>query len=181
MEFAHPGVFFPGIAGAICLLLAFASLQVLPINYTGLALILLGLGLLVGEAFFPNFGVLGIGGIVSLALGSLLLFDTPISDFGVDRSIVFTAVGTVGSFVLAISYLVFRSQKATPAVGKEGLIGQIGEVRGKLAPSGRIFVHGENWSAQADGPIDVGEKVRVVGYDGMQLKVRRLSEGDAQS
>ena len=181
MEFAHPGVFFPGIAGAICLLLAFASLQVLPINYTGLALILLGLGLLVGEAFFPNFGVLGIGGIVSLALGSLLLFDTPISDFGVDRSIVFTAVGTVGSFVLAISYLVFRSQKAKPALGKEGLIGQIGEVRGKLAPTGRIFVHGENWSAQADGPIDVGEKVRVVGYDGMQLKVRRLSEGDAQS
>ena len=181
MEFAHPGVFFPGIAGAICLLLAFASLQVLPINYTGLALILLGVGLLVGEAFFPNFGVLGIGGIVSLALGSLLLFDTPISDFGVDRSIVFTAVGTVGSFVLAISYLVFRSQKATPALGKEGLIGKIGEVRGKLAPTGRIFVHGENWSAQADGPIDVGEKVRVVGYDGMQLKVRRLSEGDAQS
>jgi len=179
MEFAHPGVFFPGIAGAICLLLAFASLQVLPINYTGLALVLLGVGLLVGEAFFPNFGVLGIGGIVSLALGSLLLFNTPTSDFGVDRSIVFTAVGTIGSFVLAISYLVFRSQKAAPALGKEGLIGQIGEVRGKLAPTGRIFVHGENWRAEADAPIDVGEKVRVVGYDGMQLKVRRLSEGEA--
>ena len=181
MEFAHPGVFFPGIAGAICLLLAFASLQVLPINYTGLALVLLGVGLLVGEAFFPNFGVLGVGGIVSLALGSLLLFDTPTSDFGVDRSIVFTAVGTIGSFVLAISYLVFRSQKAAPALGKEGLIGKIGEVRDKLAPTGRIFVHGENWRAEADAPIDVGEKVRVVGYDGMQLKVRRLSEGDAQS
>ena len=181
MEFAHPGVFFPGIAGAICLLLAFASLQVLPINYTGLALVLLGVGLLVGEAFFPNFGVLGVGGIVSLALGSLLLFDTPTSDFGVDRSIVFTAVGTIGSFVLAISYLVFRSQKTSPALGKEGLIGQIGEVRGRLAPTGRIFVHGENWRAEADAPIDVGEKVRVVGYDGMQLKVRRLSEGDAQS
>jgi membrane-bound serine protease (ClpP class) len=181
MEFAHPGVFFPGIAGAICLLLAFASLQVLPINYTGLALVLLGVGLLVGEAFFPNFGVLGIGGIVSLALGSLLLFDTPSSDFGVDRSIVFTAVGTIGSFVLAISYLVFRSQQTAPALGKEGLIGKIGEVRDKLAPTGRIFVHGENWGAEADAPIDVGEKVRVVGYDGMQLKVRRLSEGDAQS
>ena len=181
MEFAHPGVFFPGIAGAICLLLAFASLQVLPINYTGLALVLLGVGLLVGEAFFPNFGVLGVGGIVSLALGSLLLFDTPTSDFGVDRSIVFTAVGTIGSFVLAISYVVFRSQKTAPALGKEGLIGQIGEVRGRLAPTGRIFVHGENWRAEADAPIDVGEKVRVVGYDGMQLKVRRLSEGDAQS
>ncbi len=109
MEFAHPGVFFPGIAGAICLLLAFASLQLLPINYTGLALMLLGIGLLVGEAFFPSFGILGIGGIVSLALGSLLLFDTPTSDFGVARSIVFTAVGTIGTFVLAVSYLVFAS------------------------------------------------------------------------
>ena len=181
MEFAHPGVFFPGIAGAICLLLAFAALQVLPINYTGLALMLLAVGLLVGEAFFPSFGVLGVGGIISLALGSLLLFDTPSADFGVDRSIVFTAVGTVGTFVLGISYLVFRSQKAKPTLGKEGLIGEIGEVRGKLAPTGRIFVHGENWSAQADGAIEIGEKVRVIGYDGMRLKVRRVSEGEAKS
>jgi membrane-bound serine protease (ClpP class) len=181
MEFAHPGVIFPGVAGAICLLLAFASLQLLPINYTGLALMLLGVGLLVGEAFFPSFGVLGIGGIVSLALGSLLLFDTPTSDFGVDRSIVFTAVGTVGTFVLAISYLVFRSQKAKPTLGMEGLIGEIGEVRGTIAPTGRIFVHGEHWSAQADSAIEVGEKVQVVGYDGMRLRVRRASEGGAKS
>ena len=181
MEFAHPGVMFPGIAGAICLLLAFASLQLLPINYTGLALMLLGVGLLVGEAFFPSFGVLGIGGIVSLALGSLLLFDTPTSDFGVDRSIVFTAVGTVGTFVLAISYLVFRSQKAKPTLGMEGLIGEIGEVRGTIAPTGRIFVHGEHWSAQADSAIEVGEKVQVVGYDGMRLRVRRASEDGAKS
>lgn len=176
MEFAHPGVIFPGVAGAICLLLAFASLQLLPINYTGLALVLLGLALLVAEAFFPSFGVLGIGGIVSLALGSLLLFDTPMSDFGVDRSIVFTAVATVGSFVLAISYLVFRSQKAKPTLGREGLIGEIGEARSKLAPTGRIFVHGEHWSAEADGAIEMGERVRVVGYDGMRLKVTRASE-----
>jgi membrane-bound serine protease (ClpP class) len=177
MEFAHPGVIFPGVAGAICLLLAFASLQVLPINHTGLVLVLLGLALLVGEAFFPSFGVLGIGGIISLALGSLLLFDTPISDFGVDRSIVFTAVATVGSFVLAISYLVFRSQKAKPTLGKEGLIGEVGEARSKLAPTGRIFVHGEHWSAEADDAIEIGERVRVVGYDGMRLKVTRVSEG----
>ena len=102
MEFSHPGTIFPGVAGAICLLLAFASLQLLPINYTGLALMVFGVGLLVGEAFIPSFGVLGIGGIISLALGSLLLFDTPTSDFGVDRSIVFTAVATLGSFVLEI-------------------------------------------------------------------------------
>jgi membrane-bound serine protease (ClpP class) len=175
MEFAHPGVFFPGIAGAICLLLAFASFQLLPINYVGLILVLLGVALLVGEAFFPSFGVLGIGGIISMALGSLLLFDAQNSGIGVDRSIVFTAVGTLGAFVLTVSYLVFRSQKSRPTLGVEGLIGEIGEVRGKLSPKGKIFVHGEYWNAQADGEVDVGAKVKVVGYDeGMCLKVRPL-------
>jgi membrane-bound serine protease (ClpP class) len=176
MEFAHPGVIFPGVAGAICLLLAFVSLQLLPINYTGLALVVLGIGLLVGEAFYPSFGVLGIGGIISLTLGSLLLFDTPMSDFGVDRTIVFTAVGTLGSFVLAVSYLVFRSQREKLTLGIDGLIGEVGVVRDKLSPTGRIFVHGETWKAQADNEIDVGEKVEVVGVEGMVLKVRRAGQ-----
>jgi membrane-bound serine protease (ClpP class) len=181
MEFAHPGVIFPGVAGAICLLLAFASLQLLPINYTGLALVVLGIALLIGEAFYPSFGVLGIGGMISLTLGSLLLFDTPMSDFGVDRTIVFTAVGTLGSFVLAVSYLVFRSQKEKPALGVEGLIGEVGVVREKLGPTGRIFVHGEYWRAQADNEIDVGEKVEVVGIEGMVLKVRRAAQKSSAS
>jgi membrane-bound serine protease (ClpP class) len=180
MEFSHPGVFFPGVAGAICLLLAFASFQLLPINYVGLILMLLGVALLVGEAFFPSFGVLGVGGIISMALGSLLLFDSQNSDIGVDRSIVFTAVGTLGAFVLTVSYLVFRSQKSKPSLGVEGLIGEIGEVRGKLTPKGKVFVHGEYWNAQADGEIDVGEKVKVVGYDdGMCLRVRPVSNRDS--
>jgi len=176
MEFSHPGVIFPGVAGAICLLLAFASLQLLPINYAGLGLIILGIGLLIGEAFAPSFGVLGVGGIISLALGSFFLFDTEGSDLIVDRSIILTAVATLGSFVLAVSYLVFRSQKAKPALGMEGLIGEIGEVRGKLIPSGKIFVHGETWRAEADNEIDVGEKVEVVGVEGMVLKVRRAAQ-----
>ena len=176
MEFSHPGVIFPGVAGAICLLLAFASFQLLPINYTGLILMILGVALLVGEAFFPSFGVLGVGGTISLALGSLLLFDTQNADFGVDRSIVFTAVATLGSFVLVISYLVFHSQKSRPTLGLEGLLGEVGEVRGALSPTGKVFVHGEYWNAQADGEIPVGEKVKVVGYDGMCLKVSRLAQ-----
>jgi membrane-bound serine protease (ClpP class) len=176
MEFSHPGVIFPGVAGAICLLLAFASLQLLPINYAGLGLIILGIGLLIGEAFAPSFGVLGVGGIISLALGSFFLFDTEGSDLIVDRSIIVTAVATLGTFVLAVSYLVFRSQKAKPALGMEGLIGEIGEVKGKLMPSGKVFVHGEHWNARADSEIDVGEKVEVVGYEGMSLKVRRSSQ-----
>jgi membrane-bound serine protease (ClpP class) len=175
MEFSHPGTIFPGVAGAICLLLAAAALQLLPINYTGLAFMIFGVALLVGEAFFPSFGVLGVGGIVSLAFGSLLLFDTPTSDFGVDRSIVFTAVATLGSFVLAVSYLVFRSHKAKPALGVDGLIGEVGVVRERLAPRGTVFVHGEHWKAEADDQIESGDKVEVVGIDRMVLRVKRAA------
>jgi len=173
MEFSHPGVVFPGVAGAICLLLALASFQLLPLNYTGLTLIALGIGLLVSEMFVPSFGVLGVGGIIALAIGSLLLFDTESSDLIVDKKIIFTAVGTVGAIMLALSYLVFRTQQTKPTMGMNALIGEIGEVRSELAPAGKIFVHGEYWNAQADTPIEVATKVEVIGYDGMTLKVRR--------
>jgi membrane-bound serine protease (ClpP class) len=173
MEFSHPGVIFPGVAGAICLLLALTAFQVLPINYAGLALILLGIALLVGEAFAPSFGILGIGGVISLTLGSFFLFDTESSDMAVDRSIIFTTVATLGAFVLAVSYLVFRAQKSRPTLGFQGLMGEVGEVRAKLSPAGKIFVHGEYWNAEGDTEIDVGEKVEVVGSEGMVLKVRR--------
>ncbi len=181
MEFSHPGVIFPGVAGGICLLLALTSFQILPINYAGLLLIVLGISLLVGEAFLPSFGALGIGGAISLGLGSLLLFDTESSDLAVDRSIVFTAVGTLSAFILLVGYLVFKSQKNKPTLGLEGLVGEVGEVRVKLNPDGKIFVHGEYWNAEGDGEIAVGEKVEVVGFDGMRLKVRRLSEAESKS
>lgn len=173
MEFSHPGVIFPGVAGAICLLLAIASLQVLPFSAVGLVLILLGIALLVGEAFMPSFGVLGIGGVVSLTFGSLLLFDAENTGLAVDRSVIFTAALTLGAIVLAISYLVFRSQTAKPTLGFAGLIGEIGEARTKLSPAGKVFVHGEYWNARADGEIEAGEKVEVVSCEGMNLKVRK--------
>jgi membrane-bound serine protease (ClpP class) len=178
MEFSNPGVLFPGITGAICLVMALISLQLLSFNYAGLFLIILGIALLVGEGFMPSFGILGIGGVISLALGSFLLFDTPNSDLTIDGTIVYTAVATMASLVLAIGYLVFRSQKARPTLGMDGLIGKIGEVRATLNPSGKVFVHGEYWNAQTqtDGPIDVGDKVQIVGYEGMNLKVKRLQE-----
>jgi len=181
MEFSHPGVIFPGVAGIIALLLAFTSFQVLPINYAGLLLIILGISLLIGEAFVPSFGVLGIGGAISLALGSLLLFDTQSSDLAVDRSIVFAAVGTLSAFMLLVGYLVFKSQKRKPSLGLEGLIGETGEVKSVLNPTGRIFVHGEDWSAKGDEEIGVGERVEVVGFDGMCLKVRRVSASQPRS
>lgn len=175
MEFSHPGVIFPGVAGGISLLLALASFQILPINYAGLLLIFLGIALLVGEAFLPSFGVLGIGGAISLGLGSLLLFDTENSDLAVDRSIIFTAVGTLSLFIVIVSYLVVKSQKEKPTLGREGLVGEIGEVRVKIDPRGKIFVHGEIWDAEGDQEVETGEKVRVVASEGMCLKVQKLS------
>lgn len=174
VEFTHPGVFFPGIAGGICLLLGMAALQVLPINYSGLALILLGIGLLVSELFVPSFGVLGVGGIVAFVLGSLLLFDTPDSTLTLDRSIVYAAAGTFGGFTLLVSYLVVRSQRRKPSLGREGLIGEIGEVRQAIdATGGKLFVHGEHWNAVADEPLEAGAHAEVVRVDGMRLTVRR--------
>ena len=181
MEFSHPGVIFPGVAGAIALLLAFISLQILPINYGGLVLIILGISLLVAEAFVPSFGVLGVGGAISLVLGSLLLFDTESSDLTLDRSTVFAAVGTLSAYMFIVGYLVLRTQKKKATVGLEGMVGEIGEVKVALNPSGRIFVHGEDWSAEANGQVAVGEKVRVVGFEGMCLKVSRLSQSRQES
>jgi membrane-bound serine protease (ClpP class) len=179
MEFSHPGVIFPGVAGAIALILAFTSLQIIPFNYAGLLLMILGIGLLISEAFMPSFGVLGIGGAVSLAFGALLLFDTESSDLTVDRSIVLAAVGTLSAFILAISYLVVKSQRSKNTLGMEGLLGEVGEVKMNLTPAGKIFVHGEYWNAEGDSEIPVGTKVRVVGYDGMRLKVQRLTGSGA--
>jgi membrane-bound serine protease (ClpP class) len=175
MEFAHPGVIFPGVAGAIALLLAFASFQILPINYAGLALIALGVALLIAEAFLPSFGVVGVGGAIALGIGSLLLFDTQNSDLVVGRSIVFAAVGTLSAYMLFIGYLVLRTQKRRQTMGAEGMVGKIGEARTALNPTGRVFVHGEQWSAEGEEEIGVGEKVQVVAVDGLCLKVRRAA------
>jgi membrane-bound serine protease (ClpP class) len=176
LEFSHPGLLFPGLAGGICLLLALTAFQVLPINYTGLLLILLGIGLLVAELFLPSFGILGFGGIVSFVLGSLFLFDTPDSELAVDRSIILTAALSVSAFMLFVGTLAVRAWRQQPVSGVEGLIGEVGEVRSRLAPRGKVWLHGEYWNAESDEEIEVGQKVQVVGVDRMVLHVRKVGE-----
>ncbi len=177
VEFTHPGVFFPGVAGAICLLLGMTALQVLPINYSGLALLILGLALLVSELFVPSFGVLGVGGIVAFVLGSLLLFDTPESNLTLDPNIVYAAAATLGTFTMWVSFLVVRSQRQRSRLGREGMIGEIGEVRQRIGGGhgGKVFVHGEYWNAVSDEAIEVGERAEVVSVNGMRLTVRPVA------
>lgn len=177
VEFTHPGLFFPGIAGAISLLLGLTALQVLPINYSGLALIVLGIALLIAELFLPTFGIVGAGGLAAFVLGSLLLFDTADSTLSLDPSIVAAAAATLGLFSLYVGLLVLRSQRTPSMLGGESLIGQIADVRSRLVPgerAGRVLVHGELWSADADEVIEVGSRVRVVGVDGLRVSVRKI-------
>lgn len=178
VEFTNPGVVFPGVAGAICLLLAMAALQVLPINYTGLALIGLGVGMLVAEAFLPSFGVIGVGGLVAFVLGSLLLFDTPDSTVRVDRGLIAAAALTLGSFTFVVGWLVVRAQRQRSSVGAEGMLGEIGQVRRVLEPGRRVkvFVHGEYWEAESDEPLQEGDMVEVVAINGLRLRVRRHTD-----
>jgi membrane-bound serine protease (ClpP class) len=177
VEFTHPGVLFPGVAGAICLLLALSAMQVLPINYAGLALIALGMVLLVAEVFLPSFGVLGIGGIVSFVLGSVLLFDTPDSTMTVDPGIIAAAAVSLGGFTLVVMFLVVRTQRQPSRVGMEGMVGQVGQVRRKLADRGlvKVFVHGEYWDAAAEDAVEVGDSVEVVSFAGTHMRVRRVA------
>jgi len=174
-ELSSPGVVFPGVVGVICLLLALAAFQVLPINSTGVLLLLFAAGLMVGEAYVPSFGILGVGGIVAFVLGSLLLFDTPDSTIAVDRGIIAAAAFTVGSFMLVVGYLVVHGQRRPAATGAEALVGTIGVVREQRDRGGRIFVHGEHWDVLSDQPLEVGEPVEVIAVEpGLRLRVRRV-------
>jgi membrane-bound serine protease (ClpP class) len=171
VEFSHPGVVFPGVAGAICLLLGLTALHVLPVSASGLALLVLGLGLLLAEAFVPT-GLLGAGGIAALLFGSLFLFDRD-AGVQVSRELVVTMTVLFSGFLLLIVTLVVRGQRRPIAVGAEAMVGEIGRAHERLAPSGTVLVHGEYWAADSDEPVDAGERVRVMAVEGLRLRVRR--------
>jgi membrane-bound serine protease (ClpP class) len=172
VEFTHPGAVFPGIAGGISLLLALTALQVLSVNYGGLALLLVGAALLVAEAFLPTFGVLGVGGLVAFVLGSLFLFDPERSGVEVSRGLVAGAAGALGLAALVVGTLVWRSQRRRPTGGREGMLGKIGVARQRLDPDGTVLVRGEYWSATSDEPVQQGESVEITGIEGLRLRVR---------
>ena len=174
VEFTSPGVVFPGAAGVICLLLAMVALQVLPINYTGLALVAVGAAMLGAEAFLPTFGIIGVAGIVAFVLGSLLLFDTPDSTVRVNRWLIAATALTLGAVTAVIGWLVIRTQRRRSSVGAEGMIGERGEVRRVQTPGKvKVFVRGEYWDGDSDEPLEVGDAVEVSAVNGLRLRVRR--------
>jgi membrane-bound serine protease (ClpP class) len=175
IEFTNPGLVFPGVAGAISLLLALTALHVLPLNTSGLVLLALGLALLVAEVFVPSFGLLGVGGLVAFVMGSLFLFDTAEGAVAVDRRLVFGAGGAVALIILVVGALVVRSQRAPVTHGSEGMIGELGVARERLANSGTVLVRGEYWTADSEEIVEAGERVQVTAMEGLRLRVRRVN------
>ena len=175
-EVTHPGIGVPGIMGAIFLILAFFSMQTLPTNYAGIALILLGLSLFIAEAFAPGLGLLTLGGIVCMVLGSLMLFDPQEPSIRVSLGLIagFTGISALFSILVLRSVILAHKQKVT--TGQEGLIGETGtvQVNIKQGRTGKVFVHGELWNASSDTPINKGEKIEVVSIDGMILTVKKI-------
>jgi membrane-bound serine protease (ClpP class) len=181
LEFSNPGLMLPGVVGAICLLLAAIGFSVVPVNFTGVALMGLGILLLVSELFVPSFGALGIGGIVCLTLGSLLLFQTvDAPGVSVNRGIVASTAIAFGVFFLTVGTLVARAHRRQVAAGREAMIGVRGTVRKRLGPKGTVFVVGEIWDAtlREGEALETGEEIEVVGIEGLRLLVvpRRRSE-----
>jgi membrane-bound serine protease (ClpP class) len=174
IEITTPGFGFPGVLGAICLVLALTALHVLSVNYGALALVALGVALLIAEAFSPSFGLLGGGGVVAFLLGSLFLFDSNELGYGVARSLVLQAGLAFALLLFGLSFLVVRAYRRPVRTGREGLIGERGIALAPVGRTGRVRVHGEQWAARADGPeIGQGEDVEVVAVEGLVLLVGR--------
>jgi len=168
-ELAHPGAVFPGVIGAISLILAFFAFQTLPVNYAGLMLIGLAIIFFIAEIKVASYGLLSLAGLISLTLGSVMLFE----DVAVSLKLMMPTIVLIGGFFVGIAYVAFKAYRRAPKGGMEGLIGETGVVEEKIDPVGLVFVHGERWKASSDEVAEQGETVEVIGSKGLELVVRK--------
>jgi membrane-bound serine protease (ClpP class) len=189
-EFANPGFVLPGVAGGICLLVGLFAMQLLPVNYAGLGLVLLGLGCLVAEAFLPTFGVLGFGGIVAFAVGALMLMDTDVPGYGVPLPLIAGLALGGAVFVAGVSTVALRARRRPVVTGSEAMVGSVGEIiddglnierEGANMAIGWARVRGERWRVACAAPLASGARVRVTARDGLVLTVAPLSDTAPQN
>ena len=176
-ELSHPGAIFPGVIGGISIILAFFALQALPINYAGILLILLAIVFFILEMKIASYGLLSIAGIVSLVLGSLMLFDSSGPGMTLSWTVIGPTIAMISGFFVVVAGLVFRSQVSKPRTGAGGLVSEIGVVKQALTPEGKVFVHGELWNAIAKETIAQGARVRVIRVTNLVIEVEPV---DAQ-
>ena len=170
----NPGAVFPGVVGAIALLIALFAFQILSVNYAGLALVAVGVGMIVAEFFFPAFGSLGLGGVIAFVVGSLILFDTDVPGMNIALPVI-GAVATAGSLaVVAIVWLATRSLRRPVVTGLQAMVGETAEVFEAFTGRGRVRYGGEIWNAHSGNPVHVGQRVRIIKVDGLMLWVEPL-------
>jgi membrane-bound serine protease (ClpP class) len=171
-EFMNPGLILPGVVGAIALLLALYALHLLPVNYAGLALMLLGIAFMAAEAFLPSFGALGIGGLVAFVLGSILLIeDTELPGFEIPYALIGGVAAASAGFLIVMLGMLARSRRRAVVSGREEMIGATGEALADFEGEGWARVHGEHWKVRASRPVRRGQKLRVTGMQGLVLSV----------
>ncbi len=180
LEGYNPGAVLPGVVGAICLLLALYAFQLLPVNFAGLLLMALGVVLIIAEAFVPAYGSLGIGGIISFVIGSVVLMDTGVPGFGLPMSLIVTVALVAALLVVGIVWMAWRSQRRPQVSGAEELVGMVGEAVEDFAGKGTVHVHGERWQARSAVPLRTGDTVRVTAIHGLVLEVAPVSQPDSQ-
>ncbi len=174
-EFSNPGAIVPGVVGGICLILAFFAMQTLPINYAGLALMLLSAVLFLLEIKVVSHGILAIGGTISLILGSLMLIDADAPAMRISLSVIIPTVIFTLAFFIFVLYFALKAQKRKVVTGPAGIIGEIAEVKSMEGGKGMVFVHGEYWKAESPTlDLPAGTKVKVVAIEGMTLKVEKI-------
>ncbi|MEO0129433.1 MAG: nodulation protein NfeD [candidate division WOR-3 bacterium] len=174
-ELQNPGMIFPGVVGGICLILGFYALHLLPVNYAGLALIILSAIFFILEIYVTSHGLLSVGGVVSLIIGSLILFESDLPFLRVSWEVIMVVVIIIVIFVGILLFMGIKAQFRKPSAGKEGLVGEIGIARTDIdEKGGTAFVHGEWWNAVSDKPIKRGAKIRVLNSEGMVLKVEEI-------
>jgi membrane-bound serine protease (ClpP class) len=169
-EITHPGAVFPGVIGGISLILAFFSMQTLPINYAGLLLIALGVILFIAEIKIASYGLLSLGGVISLTLGSLMFFQ----NMGLTLMSIIPFILIISGFFFFVGWLALKAQRAKPRTGSNPLRGETGVVKRRLAPEGLVFIHGEYWTAVSDTPLEVGDNVTIQEINGLILKVTKV-------
>ena len=176
LEFFNPGIFLPGIAGAICLILSFFSLQVIPFNLAGILLIILAVVLFILATQVTSYGALSIGGVIALTLGSFMLIEPSAIYLTIGWEYIIAGVGITAFLFIFITTYAIKAQLRKPATGKEGLVGMVGVVKTDLNPKGKVYVHGELWSALnfiPDQIIKKGEEVEIIKLEGMRLLVKK--------
>lgn len=175
-ELYNPGAILPGIVGAISLILAFYSFQSLPVNYAGLLLMSLGILFFILEASVASYGLLAIGGVISMLLGSLMLIKTDAEFYQLSWGVILPVIGLAAVFSLFIVGMGVRAMRQPPKTGVEGMVGLIGVVRTAVAPQGQVAVHGELWEAVSDQPLQPGDRAEVTRVEGLTLHVRPAAQ-----